>query len=108
MKNDYINNENRDGWDDLYDECFEEINEIINDNLQRIHNEELIKRVFLKMLTALDKANLRMKKIEGEEEKKEPWFEKSKNIKDFANQADTLNKKVITINLIDQFLRSTY
>jgi len=104
----YIDEKKRAGWDDLYEDCFEGINQIIKDNLELKHNEELIEKIFSKMLDALDKATQRMNELEENESEKEPWFFKANNIKEYSKEADTTNKKVITINLIDQFLRATY
>ncbi len=104
----YIDGTKRAGWDDLYEDYFEEINQLIEDNLNLKHNKELIENLFPKMLKVLDKAVLRMKEIEEDKSPKEPWFVKVNNLKEYAKKADTLNKKVITINLIDQFLRMSF
>ena len=104
----YLDETKKAGWDDLYKECFEGINEIVKDNLESKHNEELIEEIFPKMLDSLDRAVLKMKELDGEKTEKEGWFSKCKGIKEFAEKADTLNKKVVVITIIDQFLRSTY
>jgi ATP-dependent RNA circularization protein (DNA/RNA ligase family) len=104
----YIDETKRAGWDNLYEDCFEDINKIVEDNLNLKHDKEIIEKVFLKMLKALENA---IKKMENEEniyEEKAPWFDKANNIYEYSKTADTLNKKVITINMIDQFLRATY
>ncbi len=104
----YIDGTKRDGWDDLYGDCFNGINKIIEDNLKSKHNKELIENIFSKMLKVLEKAILRMRELDGDEDKKKPWFIKAEDIKEFSKIADSVNKKVITINMIDQLLRSTY
>ncbi|MDO8623227.1 MAG: hypothetical protein Q7R52_03180 [archaeon] len=98
----------RAGWDDLYEEYFEDIEKIIEDNLNLKHNGKLVEKTFLNMTKVLDKAIIRMENAEGNKETKKPWFEKVKNLKEFADAADTVNKKVISITIIDQFLRATY
>ncbi|MCX6749205.1 MAG: hypothetical protein NTW17_00465 [Candidatus Pacearchaeota archaeon] len=104
----YINEKKRAGWDDLYEDCFEGINKIIEDNLELKHDETLIKAVFPKMIKALEKAIIRMKDLNYDELMKKPWFAKAQNISEFSKNAETVNKKVISINMIDQFLRATY
>lgn len=104
----YIDPTKRAGWDDLYEDCFEGINQIIEDNLKQVHNEEVINNIFPKMTLALDKAIEKMKGLPGDEEKKKPWFEKADRLKEFLESVDTMNKKVIGINMVDQFLRATY
>ncbi|MDP3027311.1 MAG: hypothetical protein Q8N63_06380 [Nanoarchaeota archaeon] len=104
----YASEKNRAGWDDIYRDNFEILNIIINDNLNGKHNKELINKLFPIMLEALEKAENRMKEIEGEDKLKQEWYDKAERIKNYSNQAENLNKKVITINMIDQFLRSTY
>ena len=104
----YIDGSKRAGWDDLYEDCFNGINKIIEDNLKLKHNEELIENIFSKMLEALEKAISRMGELNEDKDKKKPWFIKAKNIKEYSKTADNFNKKVITITMIDQFLRATY
>lgn len=104
----YINDKNRAGWDDLYEQYFEEINKVIEDNIKQKHNKKLVEELFKNMLIVLEKAKEKMSNLEGDKEKKKPWFEKLKNIVEYAKNAHTTSKKVITINMVDQFLRSTY
>ncbi|MFA5993037.1 MAG: hypothetical protein WC796_05000 [Candidatus Pacearchaeota archaeon] len=104
----YIDGSKRAGWDDLYEDCFEGINQIIEDNLELKHNDELINNVFYRLIEALNGAEVRMQNLEGGEELKKEWFVKLKDIKDYAKNADSPNKKVIAITIIDQFLRATY
>ena len=104
----YIDKNKKAGWDDLYENYFEDINKLIEDNLSLRHNIELIEGLFSKMLKVLDKAEKRMQEFKSDENEKKGWYIKLKNIRDYAKEADTSNKKVITITIIDQFLRATY
>ena len=104
----YINENNRAGWDDLYEDCFESINKIIEDNLKLEHDEELILKIFPQMIQALDRAVIRMQNLDGDESSKKDWFMKVDRLQEFLKDAETVNTKVISINIIDQFLRATY
>ena len=58
MEYKYIDETKRAGWDDLYEDCFEGINQIIDNNLRGLpHNERIVNEIFNKMLEALNKAN---------------------------------------------------
>lgn len=103
----------RAGWDYLYEDCFEGINQIINNNLNNLkHEEYVVNDVFEKMLRALNDASKKMKEFENHPDAKpgwtDSWFSTFDNIIEYSKTADTLNKKVITINMIDQFLRATF
>jgi len=104
----YASKEKMAGWDDLYEDQFNTLNQLIDDNLNRKHNPDLIQPLFFSMLKALEKAQERMQDLGGNETLKQDWYEKAQRIKDYSNHAETLNKKVIVITMIDQFLRSTY
>jgi len=112
----YSYKDKRAGWDDLYEEYFEDIEKIMEDNIVFKHNNELIEKTFFSMLNVLEKASEKMKLLESDAEPdpdakptwSPSWHFTFKNIKDFADAADTINKKVIAITMIDQFLRATY
>ncbi len=109
----YIDETKRGGWDYLYEDCFEGINQIINDNLKGIqHNEEIVNEIFKKMLEVLNKASEKIKSFKEHPDAKprwsNSWDSSFNNIIEYSISADTINKKAITINMIDQFLRCTF
>ncbi len=102
----YIGKENQAGWDYLYEDCFDGINKIVNDNLKgNKHDEILIDKIYGKMIVALEKARIKMDKLQGD---KGNWYKTYNTILEFSETAYTPNKKIITINVIDQHLRRTY
>lgn len=102
----YINELNRAGWDYLYENCFEGINEIVANNVRGgEHNEKLVDEVYQKMLQSLEKSKEKMDELGGD---KESWYVTYNIILEFSQKAHTPSLKVITINIIDQHLRSTY
>jgi len=113
MKYKYIDETKKDGWDYLYEDCFAGINQIINSNLKgRQHNQKIVNKIFKKMLEALNKANEKIKPFKEDSDAKPRWSSSwdstFNNIIEYSKSADTLNKKAITINMIDQFLRCTF
>ena len=109
----YIDTAEKAGWNYLYEDCFEGINQIINENLKGIkHNKKIVNEIFKKMLEALDKANEKIKPLKEHPDAKPRWSyswdSTFNNITEFSKLAYTINKKVITINMIDQFLRCTF
>jgi hypothetical protein len=109
----YHDGTKRAGWDHLYEDCFEGINQIIHENIKGLpHDTMLVNAIFKKMLRALNEASEKMKEFENHPDAKprwtDSWYSTFKNIIKYSESADTLNKKVITINMIDEFLRSTF
>lgn len=113
MEYKYIDGTKRDGWDYLYEDCFEGINQIIDNNLKGLsHNEDIVNEIFKKMLVALNNANEEIKPIKEHPDAKPEWSPSwdstFNNIVEYSKTANSLNKKVITITMIDQFLRCTF
>jgi molecular chaperone DnaK (HSP70) len=109
----YHDGTKRAGWDHLYEDCFEGINQIIHENIKGLpHNEILVNEIFKKMLEALHKAKEKINSfVENPYAKPEwsiSWDSTFNKILEYSKSANTANKKVITINMIDEFLRSTY
>ncbi|HLD55054.1 MAG TPA: hypothetical protein VJB35_02215 [Candidatus Nanoarchaeia archaeon] len=102
----YIGESNRAGWDYLYEHCFEDINQIVEENVNGYeHPVELVENVYQKMLESLEKAKIKMDQLEGD---KDSWYNTYNVILEFSKKAETTSLRVITINMIDQHLRSTY
>ena len=108
----YIDETKRAGWDYLYEDCFDGINQIISDNLNRQHNEKIINEIFKKMLEVLNKAKEKIEPLKEHLDAKPKWSyswnSTFNNIIEYSKTADNLNQKVITINMIDKFLRCTF
>ena len=108
----YINGTKRAGWDNLYEDCFQGINQIVEDNLKGKHNKEIINEVYVKMLEALHEANEKMKEYIDHPDAKprwtDSWYQTFNNIIKYSKSANNSNKKVIIITMIDQFLRATF
>lgn len=108
MRGKYIDRTKRAGWDYLYEDCFEGINHIIDENIGGVkHDEKIVNEIFKKMFDALNKASEKMEQFK-DDPSVNSWYSTFNKIVEFSKSANTVNKKVIAINMVDQFLRSTF
>ena len=88
------------GLDYLLKDYWDDLDKLIEDNYYGRHNAELINFLFPKIISALEKAILEMKKF-GD------WTKKALRFRSGRAKAKTLNDKVIFIDTVTQFLRET-
>ena len=74
MEYNYIDGTKRDGWDYLYEDCFDGINQIMNNNIKgRQHEVKIVNEIFEKMLDALNRANEKIKPLKEHPDAKPRW-----------------------------------
>ena len=88
------------GLDYLLKDYWDDLDKLIEDNYYDRHNAKLINFLFPKILSALEKAILEMKKFSD-------WIKKAKKIQNFGKTSKTFGEKVVFIDVTAQFLRET-
>ena len=91
------------GLDYLLKDYWDDLDKLIEDNYYNRHNAKLINFLFPKILSALEKAILEMKKFSDWID----WVKKAKKIQNFGKTSKTFGEKVIFIDTVTQFLRET-
>ncbi len=96
------------GWDDLCKDYWDELEQISEDNLNGIHNEQLISQVFSEMENVMENKVLprigRYTEAIGADGSE--WSQFAREVLGYFKEAKTVSDKVIAINSAEQFIRA--
>lgn len=102
------------GWDYLLEDFYDDLDQITKDNYFRRYNPKLINKTFRNLFQILNsKAIPKMEELKRQEQSKlekencQDWLNGAEQLNKFFKEAKKLSDKVIAVDSLMQFLRST-
>jgi hypothetical protein len=97
------------GMDHLFKDIWPDLDKIREDNLHYVHDDKNIEHCFSVMYSILSRdAIAEVKKSDWEPKDKLEVLQKITDILKHFKEAETINDKVIAINVAEQLLRAIY
>lgn len=97
------------GYDYLFEEIWSNIDKIREDNLKYSHDVSNIEYCFSYMYSVItNKAVETIKKTDWSQADKAEVIQKIHNVSKLFREAETINDKVVAINIAEQLLRAIY